>query len=161
MWSGICLSAAWAVAKLCNRRCIPRPGRHLHGRNGLGMVVAVASGMSSPTANRPAIKAGIVSSAYRSFCGRCYVASFPEGRSDVWPTPRSLVGLWSAAPLCTGRVRTPLLSYRIFSPVKPIGCLVRFSSFFILGYVFSITYWLRSYFFELFSDPLPPKHTRA
>jgi len=118
---GISLSATWAVAKLRNRRCIPRPGRHLHGRNRLGMVVAVVSGSSSPTANCPAIFAGTsLSWVLAAPPAARYYLPRSGGRGSVQPNLLLLV----AGTLCDGLyINAPhqnILSHAVFDYVKPL-----------------------------------------
>jgi len=95
---------AWADAKLCNRLRISGLG-WLPEQTGDGG--AVASGLSSSTANHPAFFAGVIGSAYRSLCGRYYVAPSLKER---YPAP---LGLSCAGP--AKRVHALLLCYRIYS----------------------------------------------
>lgn len=112
---------AWARAKVRTRCCIPRPGRQLHGRNGLGMVVAVVSGSSPPTASRPTVRAGVVVAPDRSFCGR-YSVSPSSVEGAVCGPPRYFrVGYHLRLP-STLIGRAYILSYTILGAVKPVGC---------------------------------------
>ena len=79
------------------------------GRNRLGMVVAVVSGMSSPTANRPTISGGIASNCAPLFPRPLLWIPFFGGRGRVRPTPVFRVGLSFAPALYINRARIHII----------------------------------------------------
>ena len=113
MWGGFCLSAAWAFAKLGNRCVSPV---WVVCRNKLGMMVAVASGSSSPTANRPTLSAGIVSSCSPLFLRLLLCVPSVEGNGYMrylvlWmPRPSKLTGHEIIISRVIGGVKPPLHS---------------------------------------------------